>query len=55
MTYNASGPTRVDFHHHVLPTNLMTEEIVGALGADSGWIFPEDTPAWTPDVSVAAQ
>ena len=53
MTYNASGPTRVDFHHHVLPTNLMTEEIVGALGADSGWIFPEDTPAWTPDVSVA--
>jgi predicted TIM-barrel fold metal-dependent hydrolase len=54
MTTNTSGPARVDLHHHVLPnTNSMSEVILGALGADSGWKFPEDTPAWTPQVSVA--
>lgn len=53
MPTNTSGVTRVDFHHHVLPAKLMTEAIVGALGADSGWRFPKETPVWSPKVSVA--
>lgn len=53
MTTHTVGPQRVDFHHHVLPVNLMTAEMIGALGADSGWRFPEGTPMWTPEVSVA--
>lgn len=45
--------SRVDLHHHAFPPQLFGEDVAGALGANSGWKFTADAPAWTPDASLA--
>ncbi|MEU0493873.1 amidohydrolase family protein [Mycobacterium sp. NPDC006124] len=42
-------PGRVDFHHHFMPTTMLTS---GLFGSTAGWRFREDRGDWTPQVSV---
>ncbi|KQU53359.1 hypothetical protein ASG84_24555 [Rhodococcus sp. Leaf278] len=50
MTHdNATTPGRIDFHHHFMPSSMLTS---GLFGDTSGWKFKEDESAWSPQVSV---
>ena len=42
-------PGRIDFHHHFMPTSMLTS---GLFGATAGWKFRKDAASWTPQVSV---
>jgi predicted TIM-barrel fold metal-dependent hydrolase len=40
---------RIDFHHHFMPTSMLTS---GLFGDTSGWKFQKNEGGWTPQVSV---
>ncbi|HEX3786658.1 MAG TPA: amidohydrolase family protein [Pseudonocardiaceae bacterium] len=51
----ASGPTRVDFHHHLFPGGELGDSLLSTLAADTGWRFPTGgaRTRWTPQTSLA--
>jgi len=53
VTATNPGPARVDFHHHLFPTGVLAESVRGAVGAGSGWRFPDGAARWTPQTSLA--
>ena len=46
---STTTPGRIDFHHHFMPTSMLTS---GLFGDTSGWKFQKDEAGWTPQVSV---
>jgi 6-methylsalicylate decarboxylase len=53
MTTSASGPERVDFHHHVFPSGKQAESLQRALVADFGYRFPPGALRWSAQASLA--
>lgn len=56
MPTTATTPSRVDFHHHIMPS---PDELTqfdfdpAALFADTGWPMPPGNAPWRPELSVA--
>ncbi|MDX1892337.1 amidohydrolase family protein [Mycolicibacterium sp. 050158] len=53
MPATPPASARIDLHHHAIPPQLFGGDVAGALTANSGWKFTEDSPAWSPGASLA--
>src|SRR5690242_1327028 len=53
MPTTTPSASRIDVHHHAFPPQLFGGSAATALTANSGWKYTADSPAWTPDASLA--